>query len=188
MRAQDARYDLIYDATFLCSLLPARRADWAAKLRDELLVEHGELVTLIFPHATFEGGPRTTPRVPSSNAVPCELRLAACGCGRAHGAVGLPHSYMRTRVAVRARAVAAFAMSPELLASLLLPHGFHCVHLQETTMEHRARPGFRAREWLACWRLRPPTEEERQQVAGASSAGSVSVSIESLDDEELSMV
>lgn len=139
MRAQDARYDLIYDATFLCSLLPARRADWAAKLRDELLVEHGELVTLIFPHATFEGGP-------------------------------------------------PFAMSPELLASLLLPHGFHCVHLQETTMEHRARPGFRAREWLACWRLRPPTEEERQQVAGASSAGSVSVSIESLDDEELSMV
>ena len=44
-------------------------------------------------------------------------------------------------------------MSIDLVSSLLTPHGFHCAYLWETAEAQRARPGFRAREWLARWRL-----------------------------------
>lgn len=44
----EAPFDLIYDYTFLCAIEPEQRPAWAAKMAD-LLVDGGELVTLIFP-------------------------------------------------------------------------------------------------------------------------------------------
>lgn len=49
-------FDMIYDATFLCSLPPTRRSDWARRMA-ELLARDGELVTLIFPCGEYQGGP-----------------------------------------------------------------------------------------------------------------------------------
>ena len=44
----EARFDVIWDYTFLCALDPARRQAWAARV-DALLAPDGELWTLIFP-------------------------------------------------------------------------------------------------------------------------------------------
>ncbi len=44
----DARFNLIWDYTFLCAIEPPRRTEWAARMVD-LLVPGGELWTLIFP-------------------------------------------------------------------------------------------------------------------------------------------
>jgi hypothetical protein len=44
----EARFDLIWDYTFLCALEPERRRDWARRMAELLSVE-GELWTLIFP-------------------------------------------------------------------------------------------------------------------------------------------
>ena len=43
-----ARFDLIYDYTFLCAIPPELRPAWRARV-DELLVPGGELLMLIFP-------------------------------------------------------------------------------------------------------------------------------------------
>ena len=51
-----APFSHIYDATFLCSLPPARRGEWAACMR-RLLRPGGELVLDLFPVAEYEGGP-----------------------------------------------------------------------------------------------------------------------------------
>lgn len=41
-------FDLVYDYTFLCALLPHQREDWA-KTHRRLIAPGGELVTLIYP-------------------------------------------------------------------------------------------------------------------------------------------
>ncbi|KAK4101295.1 S-adenosyl-L-methionine-dependent methyltransferase [Parathielavia hyrcaniae] len=45
-------FDLIYDYTFLCAMLPERRQDWARRMR-ELIAPSGVLVCLEFP--TYKG-------------------------------------------------------------------------------------------------------------------------------------
>ena len=100
------RVDVIYDATFLCSLLPEQRERWAAKCA-ELLDAQGELLTLIFPVANYEGGP-------------------------------------------------PYAVSTQLLRSLLEPHGLRAMSMARVPPELRARPQFRgAEEWFARWRFGP---------------------------------
>jgi len=49
-------YDLIYDCTFLCAIPEEKRNDWASSM-NRLLKSDGELVTLIFPVASYQGGP-----------------------------------------------------------------------------------------------------------------------------------
>ena len=49
-------YDLIYDATFLCSLPKAKRSDWASCM-SRLIKTGGELIMDVFPVADYEGGP-----------------------------------------------------------------------------------------------------------------------------------
>ena len=94
------RFDLIYDATFLCSLPPTQRDAWAKAMR-RLLRPGGELVTDVFPVAVYEGGP-------------------------------------------------PFAMSVQLVTSLLEPLGFRAAHAHEVPKAQRARPHFRgASEWCA---------------------------------------
>ena len=55
-----ARFDLIWDYTFLCALLPTQRHRWIARM-DALLAEGGVLATLIFPavekDADYQGPP-----------------------------------------------------------------------------------------------------------------------------------
>ena len=41
-------FDMIYDYTFLCAIIPSARERWARKMH-ALLADDGELVTLIFP-------------------------------------------------------------------------------------------------------------------------------------------
>lgn len=48
----EARFDLIWDYTFLCAIQPSQRQAWLDKV-DALLAPSGELVTLVFP-ATAE--------------------------------------------------------------------------------------------------------------------------------------
>ncbi|EKX38003.1 hypothetical protein GUITHDRAFT_154789 [Guillardia theta CCMP2712] len=50
------KFDVIYDYTFLCAIEPNMRKSWAEKMK-QLLKPGGELVTLIFPLETREGGP-----------------------------------------------------------------------------------------------------------------------------------
>jgi hypothetical protein len=55
----DARFDLVWDYTFLCAIDPSRRPAWVEKM-DALLAPGGELVTLIFPateEPPFGAGP-----------------------------------------------------------------------------------------------------------------------------------
>jgi len=44
----EARFDVIFDYTFLCAIEPDQRQAWAEKM-DALLADGGELITLIFP-------------------------------------------------------------------------------------------------------------------------------------------
>ena len=54
---EDAKFDFIYDYTFLCALDPSMRKAWASKMSD-LVKPGGELFTLIFPISEErEGGP-----------------------------------------------------------------------------------------------------------------------------------
>jgi len=89
-------YDVVYDATFLCSLLPEQRENWAAKIAS-LLALDGELVTTIFPVADYVGGP-------------------------------------------------PYAMSIDLLRSLLGPHGLQPTSLQRLPPSLCSRPHFRGAE------------------------------------------
>lgn len=52
----DRKFDLVYDYTFLCALDPMLRQTWASTMQ-RLVKPDGELVTLIFPLGTYEGGP-----------------------------------------------------------------------------------------------------------------------------------
>jgi len=52
----EGSYDIVYDCTFYCAIEPSLRSKWAAKMRD-LVKPGGELVTLIFPVAEYDGGP-----------------------------------------------------------------------------------------------------------------------------------
>jgi hypothetical protein len=53
----EAKFDFIYDYTFLCALDPSIRTLWASKMAD-LIKPGGELLTLIFPISEIkEGGP-----------------------------------------------------------------------------------------------------------------------------------
>ncbi|KAH7442715.1 hypothetical protein KP509_03G100900 [Ceratopteris richardii] len=49
-------FDLILDYTFFCALEPSLRSLWGVKV-NELLASEGELITIMFPMDTFEGGP-----------------------------------------------------------------------------------------------------------------------------------
>ncbi|TPX42641.1 thiopurine S-methyltransferase [Synchytrium endobioticum] len=49
-------FDVVYDYTFLCALKPSLRIPWAKRM-GELLKPGGVLITLMFPLATFDGGP-----------------------------------------------------------------------------------------------------------------------------------
>lgn len=44
----DEPFDLVVDYTFLCAIEPDRRVEWARKMA-EVIVEGGELLTVIFP-------------------------------------------------------------------------------------------------------------------------------------------
>ena len=58
-----ARYDLIWDCTFLCALEPEARSRWAEQMRT-LLSPGGELLTAVFPIGEREGGPPYAMSVP----------------------------------------------------------------------------------------------------------------------------
>ena len=107
------RYDLIYDCTFLCALLPAQRALWPGRMR-QLLRPGGVLVTDVFPVGTHTTGP-------------------------------------------------PFAMSPQLLRSLLEPAGFSCRSIAVVPPELVARPKTKSGEMIAVWvredRAEVPTDE-----------------------------
>ncbi|KAI5070144.1 hypothetical protein GOP47_0014487 [Adiantum capillus-veneris] len=51
-----APFDLILDYTFFCALQPSMRPLWGSKIAD-LLSSEGELITIMFPMDSFEGGP-----------------------------------------------------------------------------------------------------------------------------------
>jgi len=52
----EASFDLAYDCTFLCAIHPDAREKWADQYR-KLIKPGGELITLIFPICSREGGP-----------------------------------------------------------------------------------------------------------------------------------
>lgn len=49
------KFDFVYDYTFLCALDPSIREDWARQM-SALIRPGGELLTLIFPIQSEEGG------------------------------------------------------------------------------------------------------------------------------------
>ncbi|XP_021774752.1 probable thiol methyltransferase 2 isoform X1 [Chenopodium quinoa] len=49
-------FDLIFDYTFFCAIVPNMRPAWATRMGD-LLKPDGELITLMFPIDDHEGGP-----------------------------------------------------------------------------------------------------------------------------------
>ncbi|MCO5599633.1 hypothetical protein L7F22_053739 [Adiantum nelumboides] len=51
-----APFNFILDYTFFCALEPSLRPLWGSKMA-ELLASEGELITIMFPMDTFEGGP-----------------------------------------------------------------------------------------------------------------------------------
>lgn len=53
---ENAKFDFIYDYTFLCALDPSVRSLWAAKM-SALVKPGGELLTLIYPIGNRIGGP-----------------------------------------------------------------------------------------------------------------------------------
>ena len=112
------RYDLIYDCTFLCALLPAQRALWAGRMR-HLLRPGGVLVTDVFPVGTHTTGP-------------------------------------------------PFAMSEQLLRSLLEPAGFACRSIAAVPPELVARPKTKSGEMIAVWvRDIYMDEAPKTELAGA---------------------
>jgi len=50
------KFDIIYDYTFLCAIEPSMRKPWVTRMK-KLLKPGGELITLIFPIESREGGP-----------------------------------------------------------------------------------------------------------------------------------
>jgi len=57
--APQHKFNLIFDYTFFCAIDPSLRARWAEKMA-ELLLEDGELLTLVFPLDDHDGGPPFT--------------------------------------------------------------------------------------------------------------------------------
>ena len=51
-----AKFDFVYDYTFMCALEPSVRGQWAQKMAD-LVAPGGLLLTLVFPVCEKEGGP-----------------------------------------------------------------------------------------------------------------------------------
>ncbi|KAF8364821.1 hypothetical protein HHK36_033203 [Tetracentron sinense] len=49
-------FDLIFDYTFFCAIVPHMRSAWASQVRD-ILKPDGELITLMFPISDHDGGP-----------------------------------------------------------------------------------------------------------------------------------
>ncbi|KNA25858.1 hypothetical protein SOVF_002660 [Spinacia oleracea] len=49
-------FDLIFDYTFFCAIVPNMRSAWATRMAD-LLKPDGELITLMFPIDDHDGGP-----------------------------------------------------------------------------------------------------------------------------------
>lgn len=49
-------FDLIFDYTFFCAIVPNMRSAWATRMGD-LLKPDGELITLMFPIDDHDGGP-----------------------------------------------------------------------------------------------------------------------------------
>ncbi|TPX33679.1 thiopurine S-methyltransferase [Synchytrium microbalum] len=50
------RFDVVFDYTFLCALSPSLRKPWAARM-SEAIKPGGVLICLMFPLASYEGGP-----------------------------------------------------------------------------------------------------------------------------------
>ena len=65
---RDGTYDLIWDNTFLCALVPEVRERWAAQMK-ALLAPGGELITCVFPIGAREGGPPFAMSVPLVRAL-----------------------------------------------------------------------------------------------------------------------
>ena len=52
----EEKFDFVYDYTFLCALDPSIRTNWAAQMSN-IIKPKGELLTLIYPIRSTEGGP-----------------------------------------------------------------------------------------------------------------------------------
>lgn len=65
---RDGTYELIWDNTFLCALVPEVREQWAAQMK-ALLAPGGELITCVFPIGAREGGPPFAMSVPLVRAL-----------------------------------------------------------------------------------------------------------------------
>lgn len=68
-------FDLIFDYTFFCAIVPNMRSAWATRMGD-LLKPDGELITLMFPIDDHDGGP------PYKTSVAEEGRSLGGGDGR----------------------------------------------------------------------------------------------------------
>jgi len=66
--AFEGDYDLVWDCTFLCALVPAVREQWAAKYKS-LLRPDGTLLTCVFPLGKPPGGPPFEITVPLVGAL-----------------------------------------------------------------------------------------------------------------------
>jgi hypothetical protein len=53
--ASESCFSFIYDYTFFCAILPARRVEWAAAM-NRLLLKDGELLTMQFPLKPYPAG------------------------------------------------------------------------------------------------------------------------------------
>ena len=106
----DPAYSAVHDR-FLPALPPALRSDWAASMY-RLLRDQGELLMLVFPIGTYEGGPPYAMSVEKFgvNFLLCKLELTSL---RLHGRVD----------------------------ALLKPHGFKKIHEETPEDSIRPRRG-----------------------------------------------
>lgn len=127
LQKADARFDLIFDCTFLCALDPSVRSDWAKTHSSLLRNSDSELWTLIFPI------------VPDS------------------GAGARPGHKSYQALTEQPGAGPPYAMSFELVQGLLAQQGLELAHREECSEDtaHMAQNPFGATTVLACWRRTP---------------------------------